>query len=77
MKVLQISTANYKPSSWQATPGLRGSNNGWFNRFTHRAGFHSVKVCGKVVSAITATAEKFCNVLEKIIQCVRKVAVHL
>jgi len=45
-EVIKISTANSKPSSWQATAGLEGSRNGWFNRFKHRAGFHNFKVYG-------------------------------
>jgi len=57
--------ANSNPSSWQAVSGLEGSENGWFNRFEHRAGFHNVKVCDKVASTDTAAAEKFCDVLEK------------
>jgi hypothetical protein len=44
---------------------LEGSRNGWFNRFKHGAGFHNVKVCGKVASADIAAAERFCDVLEK------------
>ena len=63
---IKISTANSTPSSWQATAGLEGSRNGWCNRSKHRAGFHNVKVCGKVASADTAAAEKFCDVLEKV-----------
>jgi hypothetical protein len=62
---IKINTANSNSSSWQATAGLEGSRNGWFNRFKHRAGFHNVKVCGKVASADTAAAEKSRDVLEK------------
>jgi len=65
MKVLKKSTANSKPSSWQATAGWEGSRNGWFNRSKHRTGFHNVKVCGKIASADIAAAERFCDVLEK------------
>ena len=39
----------------------------WFNRFKHCAGFHSIKVCGEATSANSAAAEKFCDVLQKII----------
>jgi len=39
---IKISTANSKPSSWQATAAFEGSRKGSFNRFKHRAGFHSV-----------------------------------
>lgn len=44
------------------------ASHGWFNRFKQRANFHNVKVSGEAASADTKAAEKYPEVLRKLIE---------